>query len=74
MDGAVIGKDHEATFWGAGSVLYLDLGDFNPGTQICQKALNEHLRSVPFTIDKLYLNKDEGQKCKPIIHILKKVL
>ena len=32
MDGAVIGKDHEETFWGAGSVLYLDLGDFNPGT------------------------------------------
>ena len=72
MDGGVIGKDHGELFWGAGSVPYLNLVDFSSGTYICQNILNEHLRSMPFTVDKLYLSKDKRQKSKPRICILKK--
>ena len=43
MDKGVTGKDYEETFRGIGSVLYLDLGDFNPCTCTYRNALNEHL-------------------------------
>lgn len=52
-------KVYERTFWGDGTVLYLDCGDGYTIICVCQKSYNSTLKRVYFTLCKLHPNKTD---------------